>query len=456
MNEFSQQAIFSLDQRDLPTSWINILPDLPVPLPEVLHPLTKKPMTPDDLAPLFSQALIEQEFSQERHIEIPKEVLDILKIWRPTTLHRAFRLEKALGTPARIFYKYEGSSPAGSHKMNTAIAQAYYNKEEGIRRLTTETGAGQWGNSLAIACAMFDLECMVYMVASSFYHKPYRRYMMETWGARCIPSPSQETLAGKEALKQDPASPGSLGLAISEAVEDALLRDDTRYTLGSVLNHVLLHQTIIGQEAMAQMAMTGFEPDILIGCVGGGSNFGGLVIPFVRDKIKGERPDLRIIGAESSSCPTLTKGLYAYDYGDVAGLTPILKMFTLGHRFMPPPSHSGGLRYHGMAPIVGHLKTLDLIEATAIAQREAFEAGILFARTEGTISAPEANHAIAATIREAMRCKENNEAKTILFNLSGHGHVDMVAYEQFLSGKLKDIECPEKEIDEALKALPAI
>ena len=456
MNKTLAQAMFSLDQRDLPTSWVNILPDLPEPLPEVLHPQTKAPIRASDLEPLFPKALIEQEFSDERLIEIPEEVQAIYRNWRPTTLHRAFRLEKALDTPARIFYKYEGSAASGSHKMNTAIAQAFYNKQEGVRRLTTETGAGQWGSSLAIASAMFDLECMVYMVASSYYHKPYRRYMMETWGARCIPSPSRETQAGQKALKDDPACPGSLGLAISEAVEDALSREDTRYTLGSVLNHVLLHQTVIGQEAKAQMAMTDFEADILIGCVGGGSNFGGLVIPFVRDKMMGKNKNLRIIGAESSSCPTLTQGLYAYDYGDVAQLTPVMKMFTLGHSFMPPPSHSGGLRYHGMAPIVAHLKHLDLIEAMAIGQREAFEAGVLFARTEGNIPAPETNHAIAATIREALRCREANEAKTILFNFSGHGHVDMAAYEQYLSGKLDDLSCSKDAIDEALKALPAV
>ena len=386
-----KEAMYFLGQKDMPTKWYNILPDLPEPLPVDLHPGTGKPVTPDDLAPLFPMELIMQEFSPERYIEIPEEVQDILLTWRPTVLHRAYQLEKALDTPAKIFYKYEGTSPAGSHKLNTAIAQAYYNKKEGVKRISTETGAGQWGTALSIACSLFDMECKVYMVKVSYNGKPYRRIMMETYGATCVASPSPDTKAGRDMLAKDPDCNGSLGLAISEAVEDAVSRDDTHYALGSVLNHVLLHQTIIGEETIKQMEMAGEYPDILVGCVGGGSNFAGLFIPWLRDKISGAKPDTRVICVEPSATPTLTRGPYAYDFGDVAGLTPLLKMYTLGHDFMPPPVHAGGLRYHGMAPIVSHLYHLGIIEAQAVQQLSTFEAGVLFARTEGILSAPRIN-----------------------------------------------------------------
>ena len=451
-----ERTKFILDEKDMPTKWYNILPDLPEPLPAVLHPGTGNPVTPDDLAPLFPMALIMQEFSPEKYIEIPEEVQAIYHTWRPTILHRAYRLEKLLDTPARIFYKYEGTSQAGSHKPNTAVAQAYYNKKEGIKRMTTETGAGQWGSALSMGCAFFGIELKVYMVGISYYQKPYRRIMMETWGAKCVPSPSPDTKAGRDMLAKDPDCPGSLGLAISEAVEDCVSHDDTHYSLGSVLNHVLLHQTIIGQEAKKQMEMADTYPDIIVGCVGGGSNFAGMYLPFVKDKIEGRKPDLRIINVEPTSCPTLTKGLYAYDFGDVAGLTPLLKMFTLGHDFIPPPVHAGGLRYHGMAPIICHLHKLGLVEARAEHQLGTFEAGITFARTEGIISAPETNHAIRVTIDEALKCKESGEAKTILLAHSGHGHVDMAAYEAYLSGKLTDYEYPEEKVKEALAHLPEV
>jgi len=447
---------FILDEKDMPTQWYNIQADLPEPLPPPLHPATGKPLVPDDLAPLFPMALIVQEVSTERYIDIPEEVQSIYRTWRPTILHRAHRLEKALDTPARIFYKYEGTSQAGSHKPNTAIAQAYYNKKEGIKRISTETGAGQWGSSLALAGAFFGLEIKVYMVGISYYQKPYRRIMMETWGAKCVPSPSRDTKAGRDMLAKDPNCPGSLGLAISEAVEDAVSRDDTHYSLGSVLNHVLLHQTIIGLEAQRQMEMADAYPDIIVGCIGGGSNFAGMFLPFVKDKIEGKKKNLRVICVEPESCPTVTKGLYAYDFGDVAGLTPLLKMFTLGHDFIPPPVHAGGLRYHGMAPIVCHLHKLGLIEAIAVPQLATFEAGITFARSEGILSAPETNHAIRVTIDEALKCKQTGEAKTILLAHSGHGHVDMAAYEAFLSGKLENYAYPEDMVKEALKHLPEV
>ena len=451
-----KQYKYVLQEKDMPTRWYNILPDLPEPLPPDLHPGTGQPVTPDDLAPLFPMALIMQEFSPEQYIDIPEEVQEILKLWRPTTLHRAHNLEKALDTPAKIYYKYEGSSPAGSHKPNTAVAQAYYNKKEGIKRISTETGAGQWGSSLALACNMFGLECKVYMVKVSYNQKPYRRLMMETWGATCVPSPSPDTKAGRDMLAKDPDCPGSLGLAISEAVEDAVGREDTHYALGSVLNHVLLHQTIIGQEAMMQMEMAGDYPDIIIGCVGGGSNFAGMFLPFLKDKISGKKPDLRIVNVEPESCPTLTKGLYTYDFGDEAGMTPLLKMSTLGHTFMPPPTHAGGLRYHGMAPIICHVHQLGLVEAVAVPQIATFEAGVQFARTEGIISAPETNHAIRATIDEALKCKQSGESKVILMNHSGHGNFDMAAYESYLSGKLVDYAYPADLVAEALKDLPKI
>jgi tryptophan synthase beta chain len=449
-----ERTKFRLDEKDMPTSWYNILPDLPEPLPSVLHPGTGSPVTPDDLAPLFPMGLIMQEFSPEHYIDIPEEVQEIYRTWRPTTLHRAHRLEKALDTPAKIFYKYEGTSQAGSHKPNTAVAQAYYNKKEGIKRIASETGAGQWGSSIAFACALFGLELKVYMVKVSYNQKPYRRIMMETWGANCVPSPSPDTKAGRDMLATDPDCPGSLGLAISEAVEDAATREDTHYSLGSVLNHVLLHQTIIGQEAMKQMEMANVYPDIIVGCIGGGSNFAGMFLPFVKDKIEGRKPDLRIINVEPTSCPTLTKGLYAYDFGDAAGMTPLLKMHTLGHAFIPPAVHAGGLRYHGMAPIICHLHKLGLVEARAVPQVATFEAGVTFARAEGIISAPETNHAIRAAIDEALKCKESGESKTILLAHSGHGHFDMAAYESYLSSKLTDYEYPEEKVKEALAHLP--
>jgi len=447
---------FCLDEKEMPTAWYNILADLPEPLPPPLHPATGKPIGPDDLAPLFPMELIKQEMSGERYIEIPEEVQEVYRIWRPTTLYRAWRLEKALDTPAKIYYKYEGSSPPGSHKPNTAVAQAYYNKKEGINRITTETGAGQWGSALSFAGACFGLEIKVYMVKISYMQKPYRRIMMQTWGANCIPSPSPDTQAGRDMLAKDPDCPGSLGLAISEAVEEAAKRDDTHYSIGSALNHVLLHQTIIGLETKKVMEQIGEYPDIIIGCVGGGSNFAGMFLPFVKDKIEGLKPNLRIINVEPESCPTLTRGPYSYDYGDVAGLTPLLKMYTLGHGFIPPPIHAGGLRYHGMAPIICHLLNLGLVEARAEHQLGTFEAGVTFARNEGIISAPETNHAIRATIDEALKCKESGESKTILLAHSGHGLVDMAAYEAYLAGKLKDYAYPQEKIEEALKELPKV
>ncbi|UCE98391.1 MAG: TrpB-like pyridoxal phosphate-dependent enzyme [Dehalococcoidia bacterium] len=451
-----KRTMYFLEQKDMPTHWYNILPDLPEPLPPVLHPGRGDAVTPDDLAPLFPMALIMQEFSPDSYIEIPEEVQEVYSTWRPTVLHRAYALEKSLDTPAKIYYKYEGTSPPGSHKPNTAVAQAYYNKKEGIKRIATETGAGQWGSSLAYGCSLFGLECKVYMVKISYNQKPYRRLMMNTWGATCVASPSPDTKAGRDMLAKDPDCPGSLGLAISEAVEDAVSREDTHYSLGSVLNHVLLHQTIIGQEAMTQMEMADAYPDIIVGCIGGGSNFAGIFLPFIKDKITGKKPDLRIINVEPESCPTLTKGLYAYDFGDVACMTPLLKMFTLGHEFIPPPVHAGGLRYHGMAPIICHLHALGLLEARAVPQLATFEAGVQFARTEGIISAPETNHAIRVTIDEALKCKESGEAKTILLAHSGHGHFDLAAYDAYLSGKLEDYKYPEEKVKEALAHLPKV
>ena len=450
------RTMFFLDQKDIPTSWYNILPDLPGPLPPYLSPRTGQPVTPQELSRLFPMALIMQELSPDRYIEIPEEVQAIYRTWRPTALHRAYNLEKSLDTPAKIFYKYEGTSPAGSHKPNTAVAQAYYNKKEGVTRLATETGAGQWGSALAYSCAMFGIELKVYMVKVSYNQKPYRRIMMETWGAKCVPSPSPDTKSGRDALAEDPNSSGSLGLAISEAVEDAVTHDNTHYSLGSVLNHVLLHQTVIGQEAMKQMEMAGYYPDMVIGCVGGGSNFGGMVLPFLKDKLSGKQPNLRCIAVEPTACPSLTKGLYAFDYGDVAGMAPIAKMFTLGHKFMPPPVHAGGLRYHGMAPLISYLYKNDLIEARAVFQKPTFQAGVQFARTEGIIPAPESNHAIRIAIDEALACKASGQSKVILFNLSGHGHFDLAAYDEYLAGKLMDYEYPDEKVKEALKTLPKV
>jgi len=447
---------FILDEKEMPTSWYNILPDLPEPLPPVLHPATGKPVTPDDLAPIFPMGLIMQEFSPERYIEIPEEVQAIYRTWRPTVLHRAHRLEKFLDTPAKIFYKYEGTSQAGSHKPNTAVAQAYYNKQENIKRMTTETGAGQWGSALAMGCMFFGIELKVYMVRISYEQKPYRRILMETWGAKCVPSPSQDTKAGRDVLAKDPTCTGSLGIAISEAVEDAATREDTHYSLGSVLNHVLLHQTIVGEETRKQMEKADAYPDVIVGCIGGGSNFAGQFLPWIRDKISGKKPGLQIICVEPQACPTLTKGPYAYDFGDVAGLTPLLKMYTLGHTFVPSPIHAGGLRYHGMAPIICHLHKLGLVEARAEYQVPVFEAGVKFARTEGIIPAPEPNHCIKVAIDEALKCRESGEAKTILIAHSGHGHFDLAAYDEYLSGRLPDYEYPEEKVKEALAQLPKV
>jgi tryptophan synthase beta chain len=451
-----ERAVFFLDQKEMPTSWYNILPDLPGPLPPYLSPMTGKPATPQELSRLFPMALIMQELSPERYIEIPEELQEIYRTWRPTGLHRAYQLEKVLDTPAKIFYKYEGTSPAGSHKPNTAIAQAYYNKKEGVTRIATETGAGQWGSALSYACAVFGIELKVYMVKVSYNQKPYRRIMMETWGAKCVASPSTDTKSGRDALAKDPQSSGSLGLAISEAVEDAVTHENTHYSLGSVLNHVLLHQTIVGQETMKQMEMAGYYPDILIGCVGGGSNFGGFVIPFLKDKLSGKKKDLRCIAVEPTACPSLTKGLYEYDYGDVAGLAPIAKMFTLGHSFMPPPVHAGGLRYHGMSPLVSYLHKNNLIEARAVFQKPTFQAGVQFARTEGILPAPESCHAIRVAVDEALECKKTGQSKVICFNLSGHGHFDLAAYDEYLSGRLVDYEYPDDKVKEALAFLPKV
>ncbi len=451
-----ERTKFILDEKDMPTKWYNVLPDLPKPLPAVLHPATGKPITPDDLKPVFPMAVIMQEFSPERYIEIPEEVQAVYRTWRPTVLHRAHRLEKVLDTPAKIFFKYEGTSQAGSHKPNTAIAQAYYNMKEGVKRLTTETGAGQWGSALAMGCAFFGIECKVYMVKVSYNQKPYRRILMETWGAKVVPSPSQDTKAGRDILAKSPDSPGSLGIAISEAIEDAVTHSDTKYSIGSVVNHVLLHQTIIGEETRKQMEMADAYPDIIVGCVGGGSNFAGQFLPWLRDKLSGKKPNLRIICVEPQACPSLTKGLYAYDYGDTAGLAPILKMYTLGHTFMPPPVHAGGLRYHGMAPIVSHLYRLGLIEARAVHQRAVFEAGVQFARTEGIITAPEPCHDLRVAIDEALKCKEAGKSKTILIAHSGHGHFDLAAYDEYLSGRMQDYAYPAAKVKEALKHLPKV
>ncbi len=437
-----------LPDSELPRQWYNIMADMPTPMEPPLHPGTGEPVGPDDLAPIFPMNLIEQEVSQERWIDIPEEVLEKYLIWRPTPLYRAYNLEKFLDTPAKIYYKNEGVSPAGSHKPNTAIPQAYYNKVAGTKKIITETGAGQWGSALSMACAFFGLECKVYMVKISFNQKPYRRLMMETWGAECVASPSTNTNAGRTILEQNPESPGSLGIAISEAVEEAVTTEGAKYSLGSVLNHVMLHQTVNGLETQKQMAIAGDYPDVVIGCSGGGSNFAGNCTPFVRDKIHGKEID--IIGVEPSSCPTMTKGPFAYDFGDTVQMTPLLPMHTLGHNFVPAPIHAGGLRYHGMAPIISQLIMDKLIRAEAVNQLETFQAGVTFARTEGFISAPECNHAIAMAIREALKAKEEGKEKVILFNWSGHGLVDMAAYQAYFQGDLKDHPLPEEEIKRAL------
>ncbi|MBI4667499.1 MAG: TrpB-like pyridoxal phosphate-dependent enzyme [Nitrospinae bacterium] len=446
-----EQTKYLLNNSDIPRQWYNVLADLPNPPQPPLHPGTGQPVGPQDLAPLFPMALIEQEVSAERWIDIPQEVLDIYAMWRPSPLFRARRLEKALGTPARIFYKYEGGSPAGSHKPNTAVAQAYYNKQAGIKKIATETGAGQWGSAMSLAGNMFGLEVLVYMVKVSYEQKPYRRYMMNCWGGKVIPSPSNTTNAGRMILARDPNSTGSLGIAISEAVEVAATNPDTNYALGSVLNHVLLHQTVIGLEAQKQMEMAGAYPDVVIGCCGGGSNFGGIAHPYVRDRAHGK--NVRIVAVEPASCPTLTKGIYAYDFGDTAQLTPLIPSFTLGHDFVPPGIHAGGLRYHSASPITSQMLLDNIIEAAAYPQLECFDAAITFCRAEGIIPAPESSHAIRHAIVEAQRAKEEGKERVILFNLSGHGHFDMAAYDNYFEGKLVDDRMDEAGVERALKAI---
>jgi len=449
------QKKFILGEERIPKTWYNITADLPKALPPVLHPGTLKPVGPDDLAPLFPMALIMQEVSQDRQVAIPEPVRDIYRMWRPTPLYRAHALEKALGTTAKIYYKYEGVSPAGSHKPNTAVAQAFYNKQEGVTKLVTETGAGQWGSSLAMAGAMFGIDVKVYMVKVSFNQKPYRRALMETYGARCVASPSDETNAGRQILAADPNSNSSLGIAISEAVEVAATNPDTKYALGSVLNHVLLHQTVIGTEAIEQMAMADAYPDIIVGCTGGGSNFAGLTFPFIGAQLRGGKK-VRVIAAEPAACPSLTRGRYAYDFGDTSHMTPLVKMHTLGSTFMPPGFHAGGLRYHGMAPLVSHLKELGLIEAEAYTQNDCFAAGVLFARHEGIVPAPEANHAVRGAINAALDAKAKGTSPTILFGLCGHGHFDMQAYMDYTAGKLEDRAYDQRMLDESLAGLPKI
>jgi tryptophan synthase beta chain len=447
---------FLLDEKDIPEKWYNIQADFKTPLPPPLHPGTKQPIGPQDLAPLFPMELIKQEVSQERWIPIPDEIRNVYRLWRPTPLFRARRLEQALDTPARIYYKYEGGSPAGSHKPNTAVAQAYYNKKEKVARLTTETGAGQWGSALAFACNMFGLQCKVYMVKVSYQQKPYRRVMMESWGAQVVASPSPDTQAGKKVLEGDPNSPGSLGIAISEAVEDAATREDTKYSLGSVLNHVLMHQTIIGLETKKQLDKADAEADILVGCIGGGSNFAGFAFPFVADKLAGKAKKLRVVAVEPSACPSLTKGQYVYDFGDTIGMTPLIKMYTLGHTFIPPSLHAGGLRYHGMAPLICKLFDERVMEAVAVPQVATFQAAITFARAEGILPAPEAAHAVRGAIDEALRCKKEGRRKTIVFNLCGHGFLDLSAYEAYLAGKLQDYEYPAEMVREAMGKIPKV
>ncbi len=446
---------FILDENEIPKSWYNIVSDLPEPPAPVIHPGTGQPVGPDDLAPLFTMAAIMQEVSAERQIDIPEPVRDIYRQWRPSPLYRAYRLEAALDTPARIYYKYEGVSPAGSHKPNTAVAQAFYCREEGVKRISTETGAGQWGSSLALAGSFFGLEIEVFMVRVSFDQKPYRRAFMETFGASCHPSPSNLTEVGKKILAENPDSTGSLGIAISEAVEIAAQRDDTKYSLGSVLNHVLLHQTVVGQEAIRQMELADDYPDVVVGCTGGGSNFAGLSFPFIGRKLRGEQ-DVRVVAVEPANCPSLTKGKYAYDFGDTGKMTPLVKMHTLGSSFVPPSSHAGGLRYHGMAPLVSQLVGLGEVQPTAYSQTECFDAGVTFAKAEGILPAPEANHAVKGALVEAMRCKEDGESRAILFNLCGHGYFDMQAYMDYSSGKLADHPYDESEVAMALAGLPSV
>ena len=442
---------YLLSERDIPRQWYNIAADMPNPVGPPLHPGTMQPIGPQDLAPLFPMSLIEQEVSTQRWIDIPGEVLDILALWRPSPLYRAHRLEKALGTPAKIFYKYEGVSPAGSHKPNTSVAQVYYNKKEGVKRIATETGAGQWGSALSLACNFFGLEAKVYMVKVSYEQKPYRRMLMETWGGKVVPSPSNETNAGRKILAEDPNSTGSLGIAISEAVEDAASREDTKYALGSVLNHVLLHQTVIGLETKKQMEMAGAYPDVVIGCAGGGSNFAGLSFPFISDRIHGKAMD--VIACEPAACPSLTRGHFHYDFGDTVGMTPLVPMHTLGHNFIPAGIHAGGLRYHGMAPLVSQLMEDKLLRAVAFNQVECFDAAVTFARSEGIVPAPESSHAIRGAINEALKAKEEGKEKTILFLLSGHGHFDMAAYQAYFAKTLQEYELPQEDLDKAWAAI---
>jgi tryptophan synthase beta chain len=449
----SDRTKFILDESEMPTAWYNIVPDLPAPPPPPLHPGTGQPVGPDDLAPLFPQALIMQEVSGDRYIDIPGEVIDVYRLWRPSPLFRARRLERALDTPAKIYYKYEGVSPVGSHKPNTAVPQAFYNSAEGVTRLTTETGAGQWGSALAFAAAQFGIDCEVWQVRASYDQKPYRKIMMETYGARVHPSPSDLTQSGRAVLAEHPDSTGSLGIAISEAVEMAAGDPNARYALGSVLNHVLMHQTVIGEEAIKQFELAGDTPDVIVGCTGGGSNFGGLVFPFLREKLAGKiTPTIRAV--EPAACPSFTRGVYAYDFGDTAGLTPLLKMHTLGHGFIPDPIHAGGLRYHGMSPLLSHIVELGLVEAVAIPQNECFAAGVRFARAEGILPAPEPTHALAECVREALRCKESGEEKVILTALCGHAHLDLPAYASYLAGEMVDRELSDAELEQALKSLP--
>jgi tryptophan synthase beta chain len=444
-----------LSESEMPRRWYNLIADLPAPPPPVLHPGTLQPVGPDDLAPLFPMALIEQEVTSERYVDIPEEVLEVYRLWRPSPLFRAHRLERALDTPAQIYYKYEGVSPAGSHKPNTAVPQAFYNAAAGVRRLTTETGAGQWGTALAFAAAQFGLDCEIWQVRASYDQKPYRKMMIETFGGTIHPSPSELTEAGRRVLAADPDSPGSLGIAISEAVEVAAQHPDTNYALGSVLNHVLLHQTIIGEEALLQLAKVDARPDLIVGCTGGGSNFAGLAFPFLREKLAGRMaPTIRAV--EPAACPSLTRGTYAYDFGDTAGMTPLMKMHTLGHDFIPDPIHAGGLRYHGMSPLLSHVYELGLMEAVAKGQRECFEAGVRFARTEGIIPAPEPTHALAACIEEALRCRESGEPKVILTALCGHGLLDLAAYDRFLAGEMTDRDLSGEALAAAMAALPVV
>lgn len=452
----SENTRFDIPQSEIPKAWYNIQADLPRPLPPVLHPGTKQPVGPDDLAPLFPMGLIMQEVSQDRYIDIPEEVREIYKLWRPTPLLRARRLEKALDTPAHIYYKYEGVSPSGSHKLNTATAQAYYNKQEGVTGLTTETGAGQWGTALSQACQFFDMECVVYMVKISYQQKPYRRALIEAFGASVTPSPSNKTQAGRAILEKDPDSTGSLGIAISEAVEAAVTSEGKyKYSLGSVLNHVLMHQSVIGEECLKQMDIAGEYPDVVIGSTGGGSNFAGIATPFLGENLRNGRKT-RLLGVEPAACPSLTRGKYAYDFGDTIGMTPLVKMYTLGHDFVPPPLHAGGLRYHGMASIVCEMYDQGFMEAVAIPQMETFEAAVTFARSEGIIPAPEAAHSIAGAVREAMDAKEKGEERVILFNLSGHGHFDMSAYDAYFGDELSNYDYPQAQIDAAMANLPEV